>query len=57
MLLEIDKINDMNDKKNQIVLTGIVFREDNEYAAICPDVNVATQGKSVKRLRRCYWRQ
>ena len=37
------------------VFTGILWKEDNEFSALCPELDVASQGKKhrLKRARIC----
>ncbi|MCL4469107.1 MAG: type II toxin-antitoxin system HicB family antitoxin [Deltaproteobacteria bacterium] len=32
--------------------TAIIEREDNDYVAICPELDVASQGKTVEEARQ-----
>ncbi|MBS4028121.1 MAG: type II toxin-antitoxin system HicB family antitoxin [Ignavibacteriales bacterium] len=32
-------------------LTAIIEREDNEYVALCPEIDIASQGKTVEEAR------
>ena len=32
-------------------LTAIIEREEDDYVALCPELNVASQGKSVEEAR------
>ncbi len=32
--------------------TAIIEKEDNEYVAICPELDVASQGKTVEEARQ-----
>ena len=31
---------------DMFVFTGIIWKEENEYSALCPELDVASQGKS-----------
>jgi predicted RNase H-like HicB family nuclease len=33
------------------VFTGIIWKEDNEYSALCPELDVASQGKTSAEAR------
>ena len=33
-------------------LTAIIEREDNDYVALCPELDVASQGHTVEEARR-----
>lgn len=33
-------------------LTGIIEREGNTYVALCPEVDVASQGETIEEARR-----
>lgn len=33
-------------------LTGIIEREGNAYVALCPEVDVASQGETIEEARR-----
>jgi hypothetical protein len=33
-------------------LTAIIEREDNVYAALCPEFDIASQGASIEEARR-----
>lgn len=33
-------------------LTGIIEREGNAYVALCPELDIASQGESVEEARR-----
>jgi predicted RNase H-like HicB family nuclease len=34
------------------VFTGILWKEDNEYSALCPELDVASQGKTFAEARK-----
>ena len=36
---------------NMFVFTGILWKEDNEYSALCPELDVVSQGKTVDEAR------
>ena len=37
---------------DMFVFTGIVWKEDDEYSALCPELDVASQGKSMAEARQ-----
>jgi predicted RNase H-like HicB family nuclease len=36
---------------NMFVFTGILWKEDDEYSALCPELDVVSQGKTVDEAR------
>jgi predicted RNase H-like HicB family nuclease len=38
--------------KRSVQLTAIIEREDDWYVALCPEVDIASQGESVEDARR-----
>ena len=34
------------------VFTGILWKEDDEYTALCPELDVVSQGKTVAKARK-----
>ena len=38
--------------KRTVQLTVIIDREDNQYVALCPELDVASQGDTVEEARR-----
>lgn len=36
----------------QIKLTALIEREDDSYVAICPELDIASQGNTVEEARR-----
>ncbi|HOF89625.1 MAG TPA: type II toxin-antitoxin system HicB family antitoxin [Armatimonadota bacterium] len=38
--------------KQSVQLTAIIEREDDGYVALCPEVDIASQGESVEHARR-----
>jgi predicted RNase H-like HicB family nuclease len=37
---------------DMFVFTGILWKEDNEYSALCPELDVASQGKTLAEARK-----
>jgi predicted RNase H-like HicB family nuclease len=37
---------------DMFVFTGIIWRESKEYSALCPELDVASQGKTSAEARR-----
>jgi predicted RNase H-like HicB family nuclease len=37
---------------NMFVFTGIVWKENSEYSALCPELDVASQGKTPAEARK-----
>ena len=37
---------------NMFVFTGIVWKDDKEYSALCPELDVASQGKTPAEARK-----
>ncbi len=37
---------------DMFVFTGILWKEDNEYSALCPELDVASQGKTSAEARK-----
>ena len=33
-------------------LTGVIWREGNGYVALCPELDIASQGDSIEQARR-----
>ena len=38
--------------KKNYQFTGIIEKEDNGYVALCPELDIASQGNSVEEARR-----
>ena len=36
---------------DMFVFTGVLWKEENEFSALCPELDVATQGKTVIEAR------
>ena len=32
---------------NEFIFTGIIYKEDNRYSALCPELDVATEGDTA----------
>lgn len=37
---------------DMFVFTGILWKEDDEYSALCPELDVASQGKTLAEARK-----
>ena len=37
---------------DMFVFTGIIWKEEDEFSALCPELDVATQGKTVAEARK-----
>jgi predicted RNase H-like HicB family nuclease len=37
---------------DMFVFTGIIWKEDNAYSALCPELDVASQGKTSAEARK-----
>ena len=37
---------------NMFVFTGIIWKENSEYSALCPELDVASQGKTPAEARK-----
>lgn len=37
---------------DMFVFTGILWKEDEEYSALCPELDVASQGKTLAEARK-----
>jgi len=37
---------------DMFVFTGIIWKEDSEYSALCPELDVASQGKTSAEARK-----
>lgn len=37
---------------NMFVFTGIIWKEENEFSAICPELDVASQGTTSSEARK-----
>ena len=37
---------------DMFVFTGILWKEDNEFSALCPELDVASQGKTSAQARK-----
>ncbi len=37
---------------DMFVFTGILWKENNEYSALCPELDVASQGKTIAEARK-----
>jgi predicted RNase H-like HicB family nuclease len=41
----------MNNTKKLIQLTALIEREDDDYVALCPELDIASQGHTVEEAR------
>jgi len=41
----------MNNTKKLIQLTALIEREDDDYVALCPELDIASQGQTVEEAR------